>query len=235
MNAVQSRVSSLIECGTRLGIPRDGENGIFTVLILGISLPCTHRIALMYELNLCSGSEGVEFTSVERLLLEYEGFIKYVQARSITSLTIGLIGPTLGDFAPNSEISKELSANFRINIFTCSECFHDYIDQQDRIGTFKIPDLIALFNPGLWGYDSWLPTLASFQKLHGCCILTTSYTIEEGEDDSDTIDRHCGLDIRWCWEIELNPFGSTIQLDRKCAINGRSYFDNYAWQCFSVR
>lgn len=50
---------------------------------------------------------------------------------------------------------------------------------------------MVLFNPGIWGYNDWIPTLHSFFDLSerklDTAYLFTSYTIEEAEDDYDLL------------------------------------------------
>lgn len=160
--------------------------------------------------------------------------IQHFADSGLSELKIALIGPSLGAYASSSSNSTVTSSGMSISISTCSECYHDFQDRMIGNGSFLGPDLIVLFNPGLWGYDSWIPSLVAFKSLHRCVVLATAYTIEEGEDDSDTIEIHCGPEISWNWEIERNPSASKVQLKRSCALSGRAYFDNYAWQCFSI-
>jgi hypothetical protein len=92
------------------------------------------------------------------------------------------------------------------------------------------------------GYDSWRPTIQSFLKLrcfdYQTYFIVTSYTIEESEDDYDTIDEILNSSGKkqcsWLWDCELNPNRSEIQLERLTACNERKYYENYAWQCFSI-
>lgn len=54
------------------------------------------------------------------------------------------------------------------------------------------PDLVLCFNAGVWGYESWIPTLSHIFNtvpIHkqGIVLLVTSYSVEEGEDDYDAI------------------------------------------------
>ena len=97
---------------------------------------------------------------------------------------------------------------------------------------------------------------------NGPHFVVTSYTLEEAEDDEDTIREHfrasekgvstqtaliidqrdpgetdsAGSDkiakLHWLWEAEVNPHRSSLQIDRRTKVNGREYFSNHAWQCF---
>lgn len=166
--------------------------------------------------------------------MEYDSLIKSIEAAGIVSLNIGIIGPSLGEYESGSSCAVTNPSGLEIKIFTRGDYYHVYL-QTIEGGTAASPDVLALFNPGLWGYESWIPTLVGFKSLHNCKIMVTSYTLEEAEDDTDTIETVCGAEnIRWLWEVEPNPFASAQKLDRKCAIGGREYFDNYAWQCFAV-
>ena len=45
---------------------------------------------------------------------------------------------------------------------------------------------------GLWGYDSWIPTLQYITNNYiNIPIIITSYTFEESEDDYETIMKYC--------------------------------------------
>jgi hypothetical protein len=181
------------------------------------------------------GCEGVEFSGFERFLREYDDVVKCLEDASVQNLHIGLIGPNLGEYAGRSNHTMIRTSGLKINIFTRGSYYHDFQQSSDDAdGGFATPDILVLYNPGLWGYDSWIPTLESFKNLHNCAILVTSFTLEEGEDDSDTIESSLGSALLWQWEVEQNPYASTVQLDRSCAVEGRLYFDNFAWQCFSI-
>ena len=91
-----------------------------------------------------------------------------------------------------------------------------------------------MFNAGLWGYDSWKPTLSALASLHSVSILVTSYTLEEAEDDSDVIVESLGDSIRWNWQEETNPDKANAVISRATAEIGRAYSDNGAYQCFTI-
>ena len=95
-------------------------------------------------------------------------------------------------------------------------------------------------------------------------FIVTSYTLEEAEDDEDTIREHfleaarrdsaqstlknhtlfCGetdgartdriMAPNWLWEAEINPHKSSIPIDRRTKVDGREYYSNHAWQCFEI-
>ena len=129
------------------------------------------------------------------------------------------------------------------------------------------PHLAVAFNAGLWGYDSWLPTIRCIFENWGMrpsdgnvghnnephCLLVTSYTLEESDDDYDTLDQcfesvtskttvtlsdGVKQHLMWNWENESNPFGGADALPARpgltTADGGRVYRENQAWQCVSV-
>jgi len=50
------------------------------------------------------------------------------------------------------------------------------------------PDLIIAFNAGVWGYDSWKPTMERLVGLQKSIpFVVTAYTLQEAEDDYETI------------------------------------------------
>jgi hypothetical protein len=91
------------------------------------------------------------------------------------------------------------------------------------------PALAVLFNAGLWGYDSWVPTL---ERLHADRTVTvvTSYNALEAEDDEDVVART--RNFCWLWRREPNPYASLRH--RPSGIEGRSCADNCFWQCFAA-
>eukprot|EP00957_Ditylum_brightwellii_P127811 9748008-Ditylum_brightwellii.AAC.1 len=94
------------------------------------------------------------------------------------------------------------------------------------------------FNAGIWGYDSWLPTLVYLsQRSVGYTVpfVITSYTVEEGEDDGEVVEELLTKDGnvgQCCWECERNTFGSNKERETKSNTKGTVYRENGAWQCW---
>ena len=88
----------------------------------------------------------------------------------------------------------------------------------------RAPDAVFCFNAGIWGYDTWRPTLRMVM-LKGAPLVVTSYTFQEAEDDEDVIaeemvlarlDKNngntAGSRPSWAWRAERNPFGSSLEI-----------------------
>lgn len=86
--------------------------------------------------------------------------------------------------------SKHLKVTLQYN----TDLYHNV-----SVGLKADPDVLFLFNAGLWGYDDWTPTLK--QLLVGmtatrpptwsrlAAVVITSYCAEEAEDDMDTVEQ----------------------------------------------
>jgi hypothetical protein len=93
-------------------------------------------------------------------------------------------------------------------------------------------------------------------------FIVTSYTVEEAEDDEDTIREYFSegdvteiegdnsattepmVNITnvsskrepvWLWEAEISPFRCLEQVERLTKVPGREYYPNHAWQCFRFK
>mmetsp|Transcript_14016 Transcript_14016/g.35384 ORF Transcript_14016/g.35384 Transcript_14016/m.35384 type:complete len:240 (+) Transcript_14016:195-914(+) len=94
------------------------------------------------------------------------------------------------------------------------------------------PAAVFAFNAGVWGYDSWLPSLAA--AVNAAPVIVTSYNELEADDDLGTLETGlAAAGLTWAWGPEPNPFAS--QLCREsAAVPGRHLADNSHWQCFST-
>jgi len=126
--------------------------------------------------------------------------------------------------------------------------YHEHFQRSEQVPMTPTdrPDLVALFNPGLWGYDAWLPTLEVFKALRSKgpneneksspVFVVTSYTLEEAEDDMDVVEavfsqggggEEGGKDFPVLWGPELNAhYDPTKKLSRITAEEGRHYYDS---------
>mmetsp|Transcript_46906 Transcript_46906/g.146329 ORF Transcript_46906/g.146329 Transcript_46906/m.146329 type:complete len:216 (-) Transcript_46906:593-1240(-) len=112
--------------------------------------------------------------------------------------------------------------------------YHDVVSADEAAGAH----LAVCFNAGVWGYDTWAPTLLMMAS--AMPVLVTSYSIEEAEDDEDCINeifnKTDGLGVRWHWESERNEARAagprtTLSTDH-CADAERA--ENLAWLCFEA-
>lgn len=169
----------------------------------------------------------------------------------------------LSETIPDKESSMShiftYADHLTVSIKCVNDLYHNFYNRELEalhsnivINNCSIITLVVLFNAGLWGYDDWIPTLDILTGPHRknsngfyfsiSQVLVTSYTLEEAEDDEDTIIKcyennklACNgtLQIIWNIECEINPYKSAIQLSRHSSPN-RTYCDNYAWQGFSI-
>ncbi len=106
------------------------------------------------------------------------------------------------------------------------------------------PTLAVAFQGGLWGYDSWAPTIARVLEF-GCPLLVTSYNIAEAEDDEESL-QALAVQAAWRWAPEHNPWRSlederehrqgnthstTSQPPRGATSSESMLHENGAWQC----
>jgi hypothetical protein len=165
----------------------------------------------------------------------------YLLQQGVAGVNIVVVAPSICSLDDSSKYwMSTYRDEYTVQLSIHNKFYHDYLE--DRVSTLNMslgvrPDFIILFNAGLWGYESWIPTLRAISKMHQSIVLVTSYTFEEAEDDFDTIvsaceDGSCTLD--WKWEPENNPHRSNIPLKRLTASEGRVYYDNGAWQCFQI-
>ena len=107
-----------------------------------------------------------------------------------------------------------------------------------------------VYNGGIWGYDTWLPTLDMLflGRFQGTPLVVTSYTLNESEDDYDSmkaffdekVNKDTRVELVWYWDCEKNPHGSTVEIERntKNQDTGKSlekYYENNYWQCLSSK
>ena len=92
------------------------------------------------------------------------------------------------------------------------------------------PDLVVCFMPGFWGYASWEAGCRALAGL-GVPMVSTAYTLEEAEDDEDTL-RGYLPGARLLWEAEATPEGVRAEAQfGSCPATGRALVENAAWLC----
>jgi hypothetical protein len=195
----------------------------------------------------CLGAEELECEKFDSdyLLISYEELISFFRP-FCCSLSIAFVGPNLNPGFHCKTLGAEKDG-IRITFSAYVGLYHDYRSRQNHEVPNSIPDLVVMLNAGLWGYDSWTPTFETFLQLtkengepgnnnNGACIfyLATGFTLEEAEDDEDTLrayfDSRSGqvrvdeskvgseiascstmeLKPQWIWESEPSPHVSPI-------------------------
>ena len=207
---------------------------------------------------------GHEMTQ-QRMVEQYEELLKGLIQRGIETVSIEFIGPNLLS-AKREDIPHTIEFCYQESLSVCAHrhcsLYHDYWkDRGTLIDVETVPDIVLMINAGIWGYQSWLPTLNTFADIArisssvpsssndhtnrinngGTLFVASAYTLQEAEDDEDTIRTHytttqrlisSSTTVNWLWEAELCPFRSTKQLQRTSQVSGRQYYSNHAWQCF---
>jgi hypothetical protein len=188
------------------------------------------------------GVDHVECASIARIQETFKPIIRWLGAwddlstttTTINTIELRLIGRDLSksvseeliDLLPsntkgNSEVHKATARCF-------SEiCYHDWRASKQQHNN---PDLIIAFNAGVWGYVEWAPTLHALgQGSIATPTVITSYTLEEAQEDFETIEEAvAGTAAKLVWGPESNPFGSKVVRETKSS--SREYRENSAWQ-----
>ena len=196
------------------------------------------------------GAEDVEtskLTSPAQCSKVFEALLKELDAAGCISLHLCFIGPNLPAGKALGAAMTFQKGNVNVTLDFDRSLFHESKFVHDR--SF---DLVLACNAGIWGYDSWIPTLdlLFFGKLKGTNFVVTSYTLEESEDDYDTMKDYfdkkvveCGKNVKleWKWDCEKNPHSATARFARttkstKTDSRGEPlelppYFENNYWQC----
>lgn len=196
------------------------------------------------------GADECEVSDPAKLLKNYEALLSFLVDKGYRDVHMVFIGPNLkADLNGRGEsfVFDTLSVHVRAD----TRYYHDFIRHlypKDSVLTLTqpLPSCVLLFNAGLWGYDSWPPTLrelfCSSGLLVGVPVVVTSYTLEESEDDYDTINSiavNCESDsdnkpqstisLEWLWDCEENP-NKGGHVTRATQPEGRPYTDNGFWQ-----
>ena len=218
------------------------------------------------------GADGVECTSLESVRKSVGPFVRWFDAalssgvlsesNDIDTLWIEFSGPNI----PSTLVGQTLDILSRQSKKSCAPSstssrlimatatfqprqYHEII----RSANIDAPivDIAIAFNAGIWGYDSWKPTVVSLINTSSpgngkTLFVITSYTMEECEDDADVIadvvkdvistkmSPHAttnSIIARQLW-IEHNPFSSRVERHTESAPPGRKYFENSAWQAW---
>mmetsp|Transcript_28479 Transcript_28479/g.64796 ORF Transcript_28479/g.64796 Transcript_28479/m.64796 type:complete len:513 (-) Transcript_28479:167-1705(-) len=189
------------------------------------------------------GADGVECSSEDCARRAVFPFFRWVdkalRAGSFSSSVTGfssLIILMTGPCIPDAVVGKEMSL------------IPEHIDSQTSSGLLEAKvkfeqrechetkeslavDLFIAFNAGIWGYDSWRPTIAHMcQPGRRTLFVITAYTIEESEDDAEVIAEVAQARGRQLWPPERCPFSSKVERPTSSAPAGRAYYQNGAWQ-----
>lgn len=138
-------------------------------------------------------STSDQFTNINSLLIEFSG-------PNMPNILIGKVMDLLPESKSKSDGLGLVSAKA---IFQQRE-YHEVVD--DTVGGLSVTpaDICLAFNAGIWGYDSWKPTLshmcskvvegegdestvANNLGIGRTLFVITAYTVEECEDDAEVV------------------------------------------------
>lgn len=202
---------------------------------------------ILREYNGTGMAAQSQVTEIEALLIEFFG---PNLPRDMVGNILDLLPPSL---TPSSRLTSA-KATFHQREYHEGSICADCADTQ-------LADLAIAFNAGIWGYDSWKPTIERMirgsnvdspcdkKSMRGSTIFViTAYTLEESEDDASVIldlvetialnrsmklqENNAQAIARQLWAPEPNPFSSRIERYTASAPPGRKYFENGAWQAW---
>ena len=183
------------------------------------------------------GCDAVECSTDEQSRTFFSPLVRWLGAASphLERIECHFIGPCIPqnrdriqvDLMPstNNPTRSNLKNSFAKNFV---EPYEQYLDRHQEEPS---PDLVIAFNAGIWGYDSWKPALRKLsEKGQGLVLVTTAYTIQECEDDHETLQSTIRKeDMEEIWGPELNAYGSRMERPT-LSVKGRQYRENAAWQ-----
>lgn len=197
------------------------------------------------------GTESYEagmLTSEEKCREQLRDLLSALVSAGCGHLALYLVGPHMP--IDDSNGSKVSTFEFSYQSVSVLVHFEHALFHECSLGK-KDARLDAVFalNAGIWGYESWLPTLdiLFFDKYAGVKIVITSYTMEESEDDYDRMAAYFeetkkkrGIENKmkliWEWDCEKNPNGSKTDLKRQTRSTEdnlplQAYYASGFWQC----
>jgi len=160
---------------------------------------------------------GADYVEASKPLLAFKSLIQlFRNETTLKKLTLRLVGPNVSS---NSSRSFDFSENFTVKVVQELNLYHE--------SSCPCGDASFLFNAGIWGYDSWIPTLEYIFK-KGIPVIITSYNEFEADDDFDTLNEAL---YPKQWVVlkapESNPYRSDASRDS--GIEGRQCVENSYW------
>lgn len=180
------------------------------------------------------GADGREGNTPGATAAVFEPLCGMVHRHGIVHLELLLVGPHVD---PSLDATRHSglcggTEQAELTVIYSTSMYHKLEDRVRRgsAATF-------CFNAGVWGYESWIPTIAAACDAD-CAVVITSYNSHEAADDKDALEdaEEEGLlqpavaGLRWVWEPEKNPFRSRCQRESS-TVPGRMLADNHHWQC----
>ncbi len=186
-----------------------------------------------YVIHIVGAEENEVYGLNEEILArKYSRLFDYFVQNNVNRLHLVFIGPNV--ILPDSHHIALKHGQMSVQVDAYSQLYHEYYTTHD-----DKPNLVVLFNAGVWGYTDWLPTLAILDRFQSdVYILITSFTMEEADDDDDTIVEYFSTHknsktIEFLWKPELNQHHTSLEYERGHALDlNRKYIDNMYWYCF---
>lgn len=228
-----------------------------------------HRLDLLqsqecFRIDLV-GCDIVECASEALLRRHLEPLVRWIgaYAESPKHLMLRLVGPNIPVCAPTQPVALGGvvaspgggdAATGRCLPSATAVCelglYHECCDDSPS----PEPDLRVAFHAGIWGYSDWRTTLewmardavdgdGSVDRRKPIPFVVTGYTLQEAEDDADTVEAILKAGAGWnndriqaatLWRAEANAFASRLDRETSTAPPGRVYRENAAWSCFRI-
>jgi hypothetical protein len=113
--------------------------------------------------------------------VSYAELFDGIKSMGVECLSLNFIGPNLSSKETTWNESRLTYSNLQIQIECHSSLYHEYYCKTIESGVFEVPDVLIMFNAGIWGYTSWLPTLDIFSIL--CTNRSDRQNFIEAEKD----------------------------------------------------
>uniref|UniRef100_A0A7S2K002 Mitochondrial splicing suppressor 51-like C-terminal domain-containing protein n=1 Tax=Leptocylindrus danicus TaxID=163516 RepID=A0A7S2K002_9STRA len=203
-------------------------------------MPFIQWMYMYYNCNRGGGEGVVELMDLELIGPGVPTKVSKVHSLDRSPIEV-VVEPSNADSSSNHRTPSPQALRTRISCTT--DTYEDYLTRRNDNASGRkqqhiMPTLIIAFNAGIWGYNSWLPTISHIASLRQAVpFVVTAYTKLEAEEDEDVILNHLQcleLGGALLWEPEVNFYRCRKQRETKSAVAGRVYNENGAWQCWNL-
>ena len=161
---------------------------------------------------ICLGADFREGTTREEMASSFRPLLS-----SFREVVIYLIGP-------NVSLRDKDYKSGSLRIVSICGLFHEI-----RFPSFSFSKIVlaVAFDAGIWGYDTWKPTIRKVCHEMRIPLLITSYNGLEADDDFDVL-REIKPSLSFPWgPPALNPYGSLLEW--RSVYDGETQSDNRYW------
>ena len=224
-----------------------------------------------------AGADRNEGCSASETAHIFRALLQPLAAAGVRRLRLLLVGPNLPPGCVAATLAAGAPASgFSLRVAFCRALYHESAAAaaaepatcggaaaaaaaEDMDTPSQPPHLVVAFNAGVWGYGSWVDSLAHACGALGAPAVVTAYSAEEAEDDADALEggglaclRPHGWPGAAGWAPEPNPWASlrlwdgAQQLDRlrdgapqpsasaPCGAESlEPLYQNHTWSCWS--